>query len=110
MNDKVIKVLCDLKKEKNDKNEEVIVLDFGNEIGKITFNDDNQKNISLIFGNLLKTLIDNNIEVELQDIEGEIKPSYIIDVAEEYIKQLNVELSKVKDHLDERFTQNEKDK
>lgn len=107
MKENKIFIECELANRKNENGESEVVMDFGEQFGQISFNDDNQDILKELFGKLLKELINNDIEIQLDTIKEDIKPSFLKDVSEEYIKQLNLELSNVKNHLNERFTLSE---
>ncbi len=96
-------ISCSLVSLKNEEGVDEVIMFFGEDYGFISFNDDDQENIKSLFNNLLKDLLDYDIIIEMGAPETEIKPGFIIDVAEEYVKQLNIELAVVKTHLNERF-------
>jgi hypothetical protein len=98
---------CKLMNRKKDDETNEVVLYFEEDYGCISFNEDDQTKIKELFNNILKELIDCSIEIKLLSSDEEIKPSFLKDVAEEYINQLNTELSNVKEHLESRFDTNE---
>ena len=107
MSENKLEIKCELVNNIKDNGDKEVVINFGDSIGRISFNEDSQKSIKSLFGNLLKLLIENRIEIKLDVSKEEIKPSFLKDVSEEYIKQLNTELKIVKDHLNERFSATE---
>jgi len=100
-------VMCNLISRKSEDGTDEVVMDFGDDYGYISFNDDDQENIKSLFNNILKDLVDRDITIKMNVPETEIKPTFIKDVAEEYVKQLNIELANVKTHLNERFNTKE---
>lgn len=104
MKDNKLIIKCKLINITNGNNGKEVVMDFGEKYGQISFNNDEQEFLKELFGKLLKDLINNEIKIELDTSKETIKPSFLKDVSEEYIKQLNIELNNVKDHLNERFS------
>lgn len=100
-------IYCELINQKQENNENEVLLKFGNDLGQISFNNDEIEGIKTLFNNILKEIINHDIEIILKPLEQQVKPAYIKDVAEEYVKQLNVELKQIKEHLNNRLNVNE---
>ena len=85
-----------------------VILEFDNDIGIINFNSDETECLKKLFDNILKYVITSNVVIELEESDEDIKPSYIKDISEEYVNQLNNEISAIKTHINERLKDNKR--
>lgn len=96
----VSKVINVFLRKENER--DYLVFDFEDEI-TVCLNDDNcQSDLKKVFSKLLERLMDEKIELKFKDTP-EYKTGLYIEVCEEYIKDLNREISTVCKNIPERL-------
>lgn len=87
---------------------DVLTLDLKNESVEIDFNNNDQNYLREVFYSIIENVLEEDFEFEYRTADNYEKKLYI-EIAQEYIKQLNSEMRSIKEEAQRDFAEYQKD-
>jgi len=87
---------------------DVLTLDLKNESVEIDFNNNEQNYLREVFYSIIENVLEEDFEFEYRTADNYEKKLYI-EIAQEYIKQLNSEMRSIKEEAQRDFAEYQKD-
>ena len=87
---------------------DVLTLDLKNESVEIDFNNNEQNYLREVFYSIIENVLEEDFEFEYRTADNYEKQLYI-EIAQEYIKQLNSEMRSIKEEAQRDFAEYQKD-
>ena len=87
---------------------DILTLDLKNESVEIDFNNNEQNYLREVFYSIIENVLEEDFEFEYRTADNYEKKLYI-EIAQEYIKQLNSEMRSIKEEAQRDFAEYQKD-